>query len=176
MAKANRKRSTRHTSTSPEPKLGPSRVPDLSTIPDFSTLPDRYAMQTVGDCLAPIIADGAELVFSQTERPKSGDFVAVYLRPELARPGHISCAVKRLVLGLPGFCTFPFTPHPDDTVAPVVICESINPRRQFTIDADKLQAVHKCVGIQRKGKIEPIVNATTNLGTKVTLAIPMSRS
>jgi hypothetical protein len=130
--------------------------PDLSTVPDFSTVPEFYGMQAVGDCLVPLVEDGAQLVFSQTARPEPGDLVAVYLRPELARPGGVAAVVKRLAFSLPGFCTFPYTPNPGDNVVPVVICESLNPPCRHTISADKLQTVHKCVGIQKNGKIEPI--------------------
>jgi hypothetical protein len=89
-------------------------------------------------------------------RPEPGDLVAVYLRPELPRPGATAAVVKRLASSLPRFCTFPYEPNPGDELVPVVICESINPPRRYIISADKLQAVHKCVGIQKNGKIEPI--------------------
>lgn len=134
-------------------------TPDLSSVPDFSTIPELYAMKAVGQCLSPVIEDGAELVFSQTARPQAGDFVAVYLRPELVAPDQAAAVVKRLFLSIPSFCSFPYTANPGDDAVPVVACESLNPPRRYMVAADKLQAVHKCVGIQRNGKVEPISNS-----------------
>jgi hypothetical protein len=57
-------------------------------------------MQAIGDCLVPLVTNGADLVFSQTARPGPGDLVAVYFRPELARPGGVTAVVKRLAFGV----------------------------------------------------------------------------
>jgi hypothetical protein len=42
--------------------------------------------------------------------------------------------------------TFPYEAHPDSNVIPVIIVEQDNPRRQYTITADRILAIHRCLG------------------------------
>lgn len=70
-------------------------------------LPELYAMICEGSCMEPEFANGDVLLFNKDEPFSSGDLVALYLRPELVRPGQCQAAVKRLVLAPPADVKFP---------------------------------------------------------------------
>jgi hypothetical protein len=47
---------------------------------------------------------------------------------------------------MPGV-TYPYEAHPDSNVMPVLDCEQDNPAMQYTIPADQILAIHRCLGL-----------------------------
>ena len=113
---------------------------------DPNELPEIYGMMISGDCLLPEIEDGAVMKFSKSEPYKPGDFVLVYRRPELVKPGALPGMLKRLVVAPPPWVTFPYRENPKSELRALLIAEQLNPRAQFAIPCADLVAVHKCLG------------------------------
>ena len=109
-------------------------------------MPDVYASICKGVCLEPFYRDGACLVFSKSEQIEPGDFVGVLLHPAIVEADGLPRRVKRLVSAGWHGITFPFKPHPQDEVEPVVILEQLNPPRIFRIRASHILAMHKVIG------------------------------
>lgn len=134
--------------------LPPVEAPPLKRkfdLLDPSELPDIYAMVCEGVCLEPEIKNGACLMFDKNAPFKVGDFVILYRRPELVRPGEHQAIVKRLVMAPPPWIKFPYREHPDSNVRALLIAEQFNPRGCFRIPCEDLLAVHKCLGPVPKG-------------------------
>jgi hypothetical protein len=109
-------------------------------------LPDRYASIATGDCLEPIFSDGACLVFSKSEPVEAGDFVGIWLKPEILKEGELQRRVKRLLFGIWPGMTFPFTLSEHDGVEPIVVLEMLNPPKMLQVRASHILAMHKVVG------------------------------
>ena len=114
---------------------------------DPATLPDEYAMRVKGDCLSPAIKEGDAVVVDKRLPYAAGDLVVIYMRPELVGKGEMGIYVKRLVMSVAPYVKFPWREHPDSTVHVVVIIEQDNPRRQYVITADRILAMHRCLGV-----------------------------
>ena len=119
---------------------------------DPERLPDRYAMICQGKCLEPLYMDGSVLVFDKQQPLHTGDFVLLFRRPELVKPGDCQGIVKRLASELPERVKFPHKEHPESTALAVLLVEQLNPRRQFVVRCGELLAVHKCLGLAPAGK------------------------
>jgi hypothetical protein len=120
----------------------------LRNEPQPDEMPDVYASICSGQCLEPIFADGAYLVFDKHQEPENGDFVGFWLRPDCLAPGEHPLRVKRLVSGLPessGF-SLPYERRPGDEVEPLIILEQLNPPRRFYVAASKILAMHRLIG------------------------------
>ena len=98
---------------------------------DPAELPDEYGMRVLGDCMLPEIADNALLHFDKREPVKAGDTVIIYRRPEIVPEGQPQAQVKRLVLAIPDWVTFPWRDNPKSEVLPLIIAEQLNPPRQY---------------------------------------------
>lgn len=114
---------------------------------DPATLPDTYAMVLEGTCMLPAIPDLAVVGISKVERPRPGDYVILWRRPELVPPGQHQGILKRLVLNIPPYVKFPWREHPDSDVHAIALVEMLNPHRQFTYKCADLLAVHKAIGL-----------------------------
>jgi hypothetical protein len=121
-------------------------APVAPEIIDPNDLPDEYGMIVRGDCLEPMIGDGYVAGFSKSQPFKPGDFVVMFLKPELALPGRHQCAIKRLVMAPPPWVTFPWTENPKSEIQALVICEQLNPQGQFATKCADLLAIHRCIG------------------------------
>jgi hypothetical protein len=121
-----------------------------SNFTDPTTLPDEYAMRVRGDCLAPAIKAGDAVLFDQCQPYAPGDLVGVYLKPG-CYGGSTNVGLKRLVMNMMPGVTYPYTPSPTSNVMPVLVCEQDNPHRQYTILADQILAVHRCLGLVPDG-------------------------
>lgn len=117
-----------------------------STFIDPTTLPDEYAMRVRGDCLAPAIKAGDAVLFDQRQPFAPGDLVGVYLKAECSG-GSTNVGLKRLVMNMMPGVTYPYQAHPDSNIMPVLVCEQDNPHRQYTIPADQILAIHRCMGL-----------------------------
>jgi hypothetical protein len=107
---------------------------------DTATLPDRYAMKAEGDCLMPVFATGTTLLFSSTDRRRVGDFVGIWRKPELTGAKQYQTLVKRLLTPVPRRVAGPL--H----MPPVILVETLNPRRTWVLPMDQVAAVHRCLG------------------------------
>ena len=127
-------------------------LPALSSTPepapsDPIDLPDRYGMIVDGKCMAPDVPDGATVVADKTVPVRAGDLVIIYPRPEWVGPGQHPGMVKRLVIGPPPYVAFPFDEHPDSEALSVIMAEQINPVCGYTIRCDRIQAIHRVIGV-----------------------------
>ena len=118
---------------------------------DPATLPDAYALTLQGDCLAPVIPDGASVGIDKHAKPKAGDIVCIWFRPEATAPDGLQCTLKKLVFNIADWVTFPYRDHPKSEVVPVLIVKQFNPERQYTIKCSNVLAVHKATGYTAKG-------------------------
>lgn len=132
------------------PTIAPSAPKPIIPFPD-ATFPELYAMKLSGDCLAPELMDGDEVKFSSIEPPAVGDFCIFIMRPELVQPGGMQCITKRMVMAPPPYVKLPYRENPKSEVHALVVAEQLNPRRQYFIPCEKLLAIHKFVGVQRRG-------------------------
>ncbi len=141
-----KKRLTSRVAPLPQPA-----APTPNVILDPSKLPDQYGMICEGVCLEPEIADGACLLFDKNAPYKRGDFVILFRRPELVKPGQHQAIVKRLYMAPPPWVTFPYRDHPKSDVRALIIAEQLNPHLQFAIPCEDLLAIHKCLGLVPEG-------------------------
>jgi hypothetical protein len=109
-------------------------------------VPETYASVCRGDCLDPIIKDGACLVFSKTDQPQAGDFVGFWLHPDAVADGELPRRVKRLYMGLPEGWTLPLAMHPESEAEPLLIFEQVNPPKLLQVRASRVLAMHKVIG------------------------------
>lgn len=107
-------------------------------------LPPEYAMIAEGDCLLPAIPSGTKLLFSRAEPCRPGDYVVLYIRPDLVQPGDHQATVKRLKVAPPPWATF--GEDKGGETAGVVIVEMFNPPRLIIFKTADLQGMHRCLG------------------------------
>lgn len=97
-------------------------------------MPETYAITGVGQCMAPLIADGTILVLSKAPQPEPGDIVGVIFTREAAASWGMPGIVKRLAFHLPPRC------------GGLIVVEQINPTRRYLIRSTDVLAVHKAIG------------------------------
>jgi len=103
------------------------------------TMPDQYALIGVGDCMAPLIADGTLVVFDKRSEPRPGDIVGLVLSREAAQRWGVPGLLKRLALALP----------PSDLPrgnGGLVVVDQLNPPQRYCIPTEDVLAVHKAIG------------------------------
>jgi hypothetical protein len=115
-----------------------------TVLPD--EMPEQYVMKCDGRCLEPEIRNGQRLLFSRTERYKTGDFVVLYLKPELVPKGNHQLLVKKLIISPPPAFWRDWKVNPSAGIRPVVIVEMLNPQKIMYFDPSHLLGVHKCIG------------------------------
>lgn len=93
--------------------------------------PDVYALRVRGGCMSPVITDGAVIAASKVERPKPGDFVVLWFRPECVPPHTSPVQVKKLA-GREG---------------PNLFIERFIPHGYFSVCPSELLGVHKAIGL-----------------------------
>ena len=91
--------------------------------------------------------------FSRVDPYRRGDFVVIYRRPELVKPGGFQAAVKRLVFAPPPFVKFPWRENPRSEVRALVGLEQLNPARSWWVPCDELLAIHKCLGVAKNEEL-----------------------
>lgn len=99
-----------------------------------ATMPDQYALVGIGQCMAPLIADGTLMVFDKRPEPRPGDIVGLVLTQEAAKRWGVPGLLKRLALALP------------DPRGGLVVVDQINPPRRYCIPTIDVLAVHKAIG------------------------------
>jgi hypothetical protein len=96
---------------------------------------EEYCIVAEGDCLTPIFCRGDPLRMDPRAIFRSGDFVAIWRRRDLVRPGEHQIIVKR-------FLRFDIVNGAD-----CAIVEMINPHVRLVIPRWGIEGMHKCVGI-----------------------------
>ena len=125
----------------------PAAAKQLPPPSDALNLPEWYALQCVGDCMAPTLKDGCKAVFHTKSPVKKGDVVVVWFRPEVVRPGGHQALVKRPALALRPGLTFPYREHPESTVAMIAMLSMDNrPHEWLPVPCADILAMHKYVG------------------------------
>lgn len=105
---------------------------------------DLFGTTCRGACMHPEVPDGSNIVVDRKTRPVAGDLVCLFFKPEFVKAGELQTWVKRLVTGVPPWVKeFPYRDHPESTVKAIILVESINPRRQYVIECDKLLGLYK---------------------------------
>ena len=113
---------------------------------DPADCPEVYASIAHGDCLAPVFDDGECFVFSKSEAPCAGDYVGIWLRPDIPHADELPRRVKRLPMGLPPGWTLPLNMAPGSELMPLIELEQFNPPRVLRVPADHILAMHKIIG------------------------------
>ena len=114
---------------------------------DPATLPDEYCMHLDGDCLEPLVPNGAAIMLRKSESYGVGDFVAVWLKPEAVRPGAYPVVLKRVRMKAPSCVKqFPYTDHPGSETVAIMMVEQLNPPASYTVTCRSILAIHKAVG------------------------------
>lgn len=127
----------------PTPPLPPSEQPERLT----TTLapwegPEQFSMVGCGVCMQPEIMDGTPLLFDRTAPVRTGDIVAVWLRPECTPPGEHQILIKRLVRGLPLGMTLPGNRSSSASIR----VRMLNPYREWEIPVRFLLGLIRCMG------------------------------
>src|SRR5262245_43989060 len=117
---------------------------DFSDLIDPTTLPVKYAMLVEGDCMKPLFAPSAKLMFSREECDQ-GDIVVLWHIPEGQRAGERHAILKRLITAVPKDY-IGRRPVAGSECEHVVIVEQLNPKRRMAVPCGNLLAVHKCLG------------------------------
>lgn len=109
-----------------------------TTILRPSDMPDRYCMRAEGNCLEPVFFDDDPLMMDTTVRPSPGNFVAIWRRRDLVKPGEHQILVKRLLRF--------------DVVNGVesAIVEMLNPQVSLVFPLSGIEAIHLCRGLVPK--------------------------
>ena len=99
-------------------------------------MPDQYALTAVGTCMAPLIDDGAVIVFDKRKEPQRGDVVGIVFSKQAARQWGVPGLVKKLAFALP----------PSGMPGGLIVVDQINPPRRYCIPTRDVLAVHKAIG------------------------------
>ena len=99
-------------------------------------MPDQYALTAVGTCMAPLIDDGALIVFDTRKELQRGDVVGIVFSKEAALQWGVPGLVKKLAFALP----------PSGIPGGLIVVDQINPPRRYCISTRDVLAVHKAIG------------------------------
>ncbi|WP_310538709.1 hypothetical protein [Phenylobacterium sp.] len=112
--------------------------------------PEIYAVVPHGACMEPEFKHGVPIIVSSIITPVAGDTVIIHLKPAAQALWGYEAIVKRLKYGLHGL-EFPWEPGASNVVASIVV-EQLNPPRSFDLWADQIGAVHKVMGVGKRGR------------------------
>jgi hypothetical protein len=113
-------------------------APKRNTILHPSDMPERYCMRADGNCMEPVFFEGDPLMMDTTVLPARGDFVAIWRRRDLVKPGEYQILIKRLLRY--------------DVVngAESAIVEMLNPQVSLVFPLNGIEAIHLCRGVVPK--------------------------
>jgi hypothetical protein len=145
MTQADRVHSTPRRTASLRKASPTKRSPLPPTDPE--TLPDLYCMKLDGDCLAPVVPDGAAVMIKKAETYGVGDVVCIWFRPEAISPGGHQAWLKRVTLNVPPWVKkFPYRDHPESECLAMIMVEQLNPLRSYAVKCSDILAIHKAAG------------------------------
>lgn len=106
----------------------------MSALPyiDPADMPDLYAITGVGRCMEPLYSDGVLLVGDKRETPECGDVVILHFCRDIAPHYGVPGWIKRLVQTAPE--------------GDLITVEQLSPPRRYSVPADHIAGMHKCVG------------------------------
>jgi hypothetical protein len=102
---------------------------DLKPVIDPATMPERYIVRLDGDCLEPLVMNGAQVVIKRDAKIACGDLVLLFFKPEHVPGGKYQTILKRVVMAPPPYVKFPYREHPDSEVHALVTAAMITHRR-----------------------------------------------
>lgn len=108
--------------------------------------PEVYASICKGNCLEPVFSDGECMVFSKAEPCRAGDYVGIWLHPDIPAADELPRRVKRLRTALPLGFALPFRAAPGNEFVPIVELEQFNPPCIYRLPATEILAIHKVIG------------------------------
>jgi hypothetical protein len=149
MTKAARVNSTLRLTASSRRKTSPnvrSPAPPARPAVDVDELPDIYCLKLDGDCLEPLIPDGATVALKKSASFGVGDVVCIWFRPEVLAPGSCQGWIKRVTLNVPPWVKFPYREHPESEVSALIMVEQLNPPINYSLKCKNILAIHKAVG------------------------------
>ena len=133
------------------PKIQLQKPAPLPAI-DPNALPDEYCLCLDGDCLEPLIPDGAAIYLKKSEEFGAGDVVCIWFRAEFSPPGRHQAWLKRIRLNLPPWVKkFPYNEHPESDVKAIMMVEQLNPPMTYKVRCDQILTIHKAVGYSLAG-------------------------
>jgi hypothetical protein len=146
---------TRAKSVHSTPRRTASKIQPQKSIPaaiDPTALPDEYCLSLAGDCLEPMIPDGAAIYLRKSETFGTGDVVCIWFRPEFVPPGENQAWLKSgmaqedptepAAVGE----RLPYKDHPESDLKAILVVEQSNPPRCYEVRCDRIRAIHKAVG------------------------------
>jgi hypothetical protein len=144
-------------------KIQPPKSP-LPAI-DPVTLPEEYCLCLDGDCLQPMIPNGAAVHLRKSEKFSAGDVVCIWFRAEFSPLGRHQAWLKRVRLNVPSWVkNLPYNDHPESDVKAIMIVEQMNPPQCYSIPCDRILAIHKALGYSpTDAKIGGIVSSADML-------------
>jgi hypothetical protein len=114
-------------------------------------LPELYSVKIDGDCLEPLIPDGAAVMIKKPEAFGVGDVVCIWFRPEAIAAGYPQSWLKRITMNLPPWVKFPYRENPKSEVSALIMVEQVNPPIGYRIKCKDILAIHKATGYSPKG-------------------------
>ena len=120
--------------------------PPARPLVDVDTFPDVYSLCLEGDCLEPLIPDGASVVLQKSALFTAGDVVCVWWKPEFVKPGRYQGWLKRVRMNAPPWVKkFPYSDHPESDVKAIIVLEQLNPPGTYAVPCEHIYAIHKAV-------------------------------
>jgi hypothetical protein len=127
----------------PKRRRSPAAPPPV----DVDALPDLYCLGLEGDCLQPLIPDGASVAIRKSEPYKVGDIVCIWWQPDFIKPGMHQGWLKRVRLSAPPWVKkYPYKDHPESDVKAIIVLEQLNPPGTYAVPCEHILAIHKAVG------------------------------
>ena len=109
----------------------------IKHMPEGTRPEDVYGLIVEGDCMNPVAKDGVTVVVDGSSHPGVGDLAVIWFKK-----GGFAC--KRIVIMPPlGMMKV----HPENEVVALLIVEEINPLRHYSVTVDKIDALHKVIGV-----------------------------
>lgn len=113
---------------------------------DVDTFSNLYALTLDGDCLEPLIPDGASVIIQKSASYSVGDIVCVWWRSEFVQPGMYQGWLKRVTMAVPPWVKkFPYNDHPKSDVKAIGVFEQLNPPQTYAVPCERIHAIHKAV-------------------------------
>jgi hypothetical protein len=123
------------------------RNPPAKPPVDVDALPEQYCLGLEGDCLEPLLPDGASVLIQKSAPYAVGDIVCIWWRSEFMKPGMYQGWLKRLAMAAPPWVKkYPHNEHPEFEVQVCIFLKQLNPPRTYAMPCKHILAIHKAVG------------------------------
>jgi hypothetical protein len=120
--------------------------PPARPLVDLDGFPDVYSLCLEGECLEPLVPDGASVVLQKSAAYTVDDIVCIWWRPEFVTPGRYQGWLKRVRMAAPPWVKkYPYNDHPESDVGAVIVMEQLNPSQCYAVPCNRIHAIHKAV-------------------------------